>query len=452
VSFKSFDLSEKMVSSLARQGYLSPSSIQEKVIPKALRGANIVAQSETGSGKTHAFLIPIIEKADTASPFLQALIIAPTRELAHQTYQFVDAFKKDYPELRVRLFTGGAEKERTFHQGMLIPHIIVGTPTRCKDILSSTDLINLSHVQTMVLDEADMLMDMGYFSDIDALFTALGHKLQIMVFSATIEVGLRKVLEKYVGADFTIEMDDVRTAKAVAHHLIDVKHGDRLEALETFIQVYNPYLLIVFASRKEEVVKIGSFLIGKGHDIIMLHGDMLARERKSAQKRIVGNKCRIIVASDLASRGLDIKDVSEVVNFDLPRDLTYYFHRAGRTGRFGSKGNCYTFYNADSIKQVEKIIEQGISFSFWEMKDGAIYPGKGIVRRHEFKKKRDLELERQIKFATSKTQSNIVKPGYKKKVREAVAKVKSKHRRELIRKDIRRQRVERYKTDGKKVG
>ncbi len=450
MSFKSFNLNQKMIDSLTRQGYLSPSSIQTRVIPKALKGGNIVAQSETGSGKTHAFLIPIIENLQLDKNLLQTIIIAPTRELARQIYAFAESFKIDYPNLHIRLFTAGQEKERTFRDGMLVPQIIIGTPTRIKAMLIDQQVIDLSYVKTLILDEADMLMEMGYFSDIDALYRSLKVAPQLMVFSATMEFNLRKRLEKYVGANFVIEMDDIKTAKTVSHHAIDVKHGDRLRAVELFIDTFNPYLIIVFASRKEDVVAISEFLRSSGHDNIMLHGDMSARERKSAYKLIAANKQRIIVASDLAARGLDIKDVSEVLNYDLPKDLIYYFHRAGRTGRFGAKGKCYSFYNADSSRQIEMLIELGASFSYLELKNDTILATDNLARRKQVKKKVDPELERQIKHASAKAKSNIVKPGYKKKVRDAVAKVKRKHKREIIRKDIRRQRVERYRKEGSK--
>lgn len=450
MSFKSFNLSDLMIKSLARQGYLSPSSIQTRVIPKALKGGNIVAQSETGSGKTHAFIIPIIENLQLDSDRLQALIITPTRELAQQIYAFLEAFKGDYPKLHARLFTAGKETERTFRQGMRVPHVIIGTPTRIKTMLEAKSLIGLGSVKTLVLDEADMLMEMGYFADIDIIYRLLKAPPQMMVFSATIEFNLRKNLEKYVGADFVIEMDDVKTAKTVGHHAIDVKHGDRLHAIEIFIKTLNPYLLIIFASRKEQVATISSYLKSAGHDNIMLHGDMSARERKSAYKLIGANKHRLIVASDLAARGLDIKDVSEVLNFDLPKDLTYYFHRAGRTGRFGASGQCYSFYNSDTVTQLEKLIESGVSFSFHELRDDTIISTDKIARRKTRKKKVDPDLERQIKHAAAKVKTDVVKPGYKKKVRDAVAKVKRKHKREIIRKDIRRQRVARYRKEGSK--
>lgn len=449
MSFKSINLSEQMIISLSKQGYLSPSSIQSRVIPKALKGENIVAQSETGSGKTHAFLIPIIEKLNLEGAYVQAIIITPTRELAKQIYTFTEGFREAYPNLRTRLFTGGVELNKTFREGMLVPHIVIGTPTRVKAILAETSLLDVSHVQTIVLDEADMLMEMGYFTDIDVIFKKLNHNPQVMVFSATLEFNLRLKLEKYVGADFVIEMEDIKTAKTVVHHAIDIKHGDPLLAIEVFIKTYNPYLLIIFASRKEEVSSISAYLKSRNYDNIMLHGDMSVRERKNAYKLIDANKHRIIVASDLASRGLDIKDVSEVLNYDLPKDLTYYFHRAGRTGRFGAEGNCYTFYNVESSPRLQELIAQGVVFIYHEMKNEMITTSDTLSRRKTFKRKVDVDLQRQIKMATVKTKTNVVKPGYKRKVREAVAKVKRKHKREIIRKDIRRQRVERYRKEGK---
>ncbi|MFA6645223.1 MAG: DEAD/DEAH box helicase, partial [Bacilli bacterium] len=173
-----------MIDCLARQGYLSPSSIQTRVIPKALRGGNIVAQSETGSGKTHAFLIPIIENLQLDKNLTQAIIIAPTRELAKQIYSFAEPFKKDYPRLHLRLFVAGQEKERTFREGMLVPHIIIGTPTRLKAMLIDKTSLDISNVKTLVLDEADMLMEMGYFAEIDIFYRALKMTPQVLVFSA----------------------------------------------------------------------------------------------------------------------------------------------------------------------------------------------------------------------------------------------------------------------------
>ena len=179
-------------------------------------------------------------------------------------------------------------------------------------------------------------------------------------------------------------------------------------------------------------------------------GDLSDRERKAAMKRINNDEFQIVVASDLISRGMDFKNVSEVLSLNLPSDLTYYFHRAGRTGRFNQVGNSYVFYNADDTKKIEQLISQGLSFSYYSLKNNELSEGKELHKTFKYKKKLDDELIKNIKKAKYENKSKKVKPGYKRKVRLAIDKVKRKHKRELIRKDIRRQRVERYRENARK--
>ncbi len=212
----------------------------------------------------------------------------------------------------------------------------------------------------------------------------------------------------------------------------------------------NPYFVIVFASKKETVNKIYSFLKENAFNATILTGDLSQRERKSTLKMIKNNRYQIIVASDLAARGLDLEDVTVVINFDLPNELEYYYHRAGRTGRFDKTGECYTFYNTDKVTKVQQLINQGLQFNFLTIRDGEIVTSKGLkeVRRS---KKVDEELRHKIRSVASKNSSKEgVKPGYKKKKKQAIDKVKRQHKREIIKKEIRKQRVERYKTEAKK--
>ncbi len=446
--FKAFNLSNKMVQSLQRQGYIEASSVQEKVIPKALKGQSIIAQSETGSGKTHSFIIPIIEQIDIANANVQSVIIAPTRELARQIYEFVIKFK-EFEGLKVRLFTSETEKSQNTEGLSCAPHIIVGTPGRTKDILLDSNLVRLDFVKTVVFDEADMLLDLGYFEDLDKIMQSLKEP-QLMVFSATIEEKLKHVLYKYVKADVVITLENNRTAKQVKHILVDIKHNDRNETLDKFINIINPYFLIIFASKKQTVNEIYAFLKFKNYDVAILTGDLSLRERRSTLRRIKNNEFHIVVCSDLAARGLDFDDVSDVINIDLPNELEYYYHRAGRTGRFNKEGNCYTFYNSDTTKKIKLLMSQGLKFEFAVIKNDELVEGKPFVK--EFKnKKMDDDLKKEIikakHFASCK---EGVKPGYKRKIKTAVKNVKKKHRREIIKADIKKQREERYKEATKK--
>ncbi len=450
MSFKAVNLSSKMLNSLIRQGYFEPSSIQVKCLPKALKGKTLMVQSATGSGKTLCYLIPIIENIDYSSMSLQAIIIAPTRELAQQIYNFTIPFTKEFNNLKIRLLKSGEEIDNSVKGLSECPHIIIATPGRMLDVLVNKDILKLNNVKTVVLDEADMLIKEGYFEEIDQLVAKLNDP-QFLVFSATLEKTLAARLEKYVGSNISIVNEDILTSKTVKHYLIDIKHISILDAVEQFINITNPYLLLIFASKKETVNKIYAHLKAKRYKAGILTGDLSSRERKNVMKMIHNENIYILVCSDMASRGLDIDDVSDVLNVDLPNNLDFYYHRAGRTGRFNKTGNCYTFYNVDTSKKPLELIQQGMKFEYLILKDGSFSEGKGITKTHPTKRRVDEQLNKEIRKVSniSKSKNKKVKPGYKKKTRLAVEKVKQKHRREIIKKDIRRQRVERYKQEGR---
>ncbi len=437
-----------MITSLSRQGYFEPSPIQLKVIPKALKGNTLMVQSATGTGKTLCYLVPIIENIDYSQQNLQALIIAPTRELANQIYNFAIPFTKDFPKLKIRLLKAGEELDESLKGLSENPHITIGTPGRLTDVLVKASALKLNNVKTVVLDEADMLLKEGYFAEIDQIVAKL-KKVQFLVFSATLEKTLAAELDKYVGSNLSIINEEILTSNNVKHYLVDIKHSSMLSSVENFIKIINPYLLLIFASKKETANEIYSFLKAEKYKVGLLTGDLSSRERKNVMKSLLNEQIYILVCSDMAARGLDINDVSDILNVDLPSNLDFYFHRAGRTGRFLKKGNCYTFYNSDSTKKPLELISRGVQFEYLVLKDNALIEGKGLVKKELKAKRVDEELNKEIKKITniSKAKNKKVKPGYKKKTRLAVDKAKRKHRREIIKKDIRRQRVERYKRE-----
>ena len=452
MSFRGINLSEKMIKSLSRQGFVSPSDIQLRAIPKALKGETLMVQSATGTGKTFCFLVPIIENIDLENQMVQAIVVAPTRELAQQIYNFAIPFTKEFPELKIRLFKSGEERENTTKGLSIAPHIIIGTPGRLADILVNSPL-SLKAVKTIVLDEADMLLREGYFAEIDK-FALLIEKPQYLVFSATLEANLAHELEKYVGPNIPVVNEDVMTSSNVKHYLVDIRHEDKLVALEETIKFLNPYLLLVFASKKETANEAYAYLKSHKYKVGLLTGDLNARERKNVMKQIHNDVIYILVCSDMAARGLDINDVTDVINLDLPNNLEFYFHRAGRTGRFNKSGNCYTFYNNDQTKKPLELVESGVRFIYKALKNGKLIDSHPIEKTHPSKRKVDQELENEIRKinARAKGKNKKVKPGYKKKIRDEVAKAKQKHRREIIKKDIRRQRVERYRKENRNNG
>ncbi len=449
-TFKSFALSKQMTTALEELGYKSPSKVQELVIPHVLKRESLVVTSETGSGKTHSFLVPIIDSLDFSLNQIQAIIIAPTRELAKQTYDFARAFKEYFPNLRIALLTSQVEKSKNENKLSNAPQIIVATPGRLLDLGITNNVANLSTTKFIVLDEADMLMDSGFLDDINTLLSNLEDATKL-VFSATINSKLSRLIEKYIGAEHVITLDNYTNAN-VKHYAIDIRHKDILEATKDFIDETEPYFLLVFASRINDVKRIYEYLKTRKYNVTMIHGDLEKRERKNVMKRINAMEFQIVVCSDMASRGLDIDNVSDVLNVDLPKDLSFYFHRAGRTGRFNNVGNCFTFYNDDATESILKLIDMNVKFDYLVLKNGELKEGKEIVKVKRKHKNVDEALDRDIRRAVIETRKKKVKPGYKKAVRVAVEKVKRKHHRQKIKEDIRKQRVKRYKEEARRNG
>lgn len=451
-NFSSFDIDQKLVHALSKLGYETPTPVQTRIIPKALKRQSLVCQSQTGSGKTHAYLIPILDRLDMHLPKTQAIIVCPSRELARQVYEFATPFQRFFPTLKVRLLTSEAQKSQNAEGLSIPPHIVIGTPGRLADLLTKSYELDLRQVKTLILDEADMLLEQGYFDDIDALYALLGEKTQTMVFSATLHQGLRDRLSKYIGANFVYEGEDIKTSSSVTHHLVDIKHVGVLEALAKFLEIRKPYLAMVFASKKEDVRRTYEFLRGAGYDATFFSGDLDQRERKQALRKIKGNTNSLIVCSDLLSRGMDIEDVTDVISIDLPTDLSYYYHRAGRTGRYDKSGDSWVFYNADSTKLPLQLIEQGCVFEFLTLKsNGLVEDPVGLLKKKKFSKKKAFSDEEatEVKIAKARTHTDQVKPGYKKKRQEAVEKVKRKYRRKAIKEAVKKHKQTTYSRKAK---
>ncbi|MFA7111724.1 MAG: DEAD/DEAH box helicase, partial [Bacilli bacterium] len=409
MKFTSYDLKEKTTFALEQNGYLYATEVQNKVIPIALKGENVIVQSETGSGKTHAFLVPIIDRV-VLDKKVQAIIIDPTRELARQTYDFATKLAKCLPNLTIKLFAGGEETSRDVESFKNSSEIIVATPGRLKYLVDFLDEKN-SDVKTIVLDEADMLMENGFLSDIDAIIKKFKHP-QIEVFSATINKAVEIFLKKYIPKSDVIRINKKNsTSTTVKHFLINTKHKDQFETVQKFLNIKNPYLAMVFTNSQEITRKLYNFLSINGFKCGILSGELEARERKSMLRRINNDEFRVIVCTDIASRGLDIEDVSDVLSVDLPNNLEYYFHRAGRCGRNFKEGNSYVFYDLDHIEKAKKLIDSGIKFEYLKFSEDGLVSDKPIDREGPKRKHKDQELEKEIQIAKHNAYSKRVKPG-----------------------------------------
>ncbi|MGM9813834.1 MAG: DEAD/DEAH box helicase [Candidatus Enteromonas sp.] len=446
-SFKEFDLSKELVSALEKLGYASPSPVQSRVIPQALRGKSLVCQSETGSGKTHSYLIPMLAKTDLTLTRLQNIVICPSRELARQVYDFLCEFQRFFPRLKVRLYSSEQDVSQNKEGSSIPPHFAIGTPGRLKEILSASYSFDLHGVRRVVMDEADMLLELGYFEDIDEVYSKLPENVQTMVFSATMNEALKAQLERYIGSEFLFQGEKAKTNSRVLHHFVNIKHIGTNEALVRFLKIRNPYFALVFASKKETVKATYEYLRNNGVEVVLFSGDLDQRERKQAIRRIRSNKYAVVISSDLLARGIDLEDVSDVISLDLPKDLSYYYHRAGRTGRFDKTGDSWIFYNADSTKRCLELQSQGLVYDNYILKADALDVddiGVEKKKRHDGKKEFSDDEKRDVKRAKIESRSDKVKPGYKRKQKLAVERVKNKYRRKAIQKAVKAKKDERY--------
>lgn len=424
------------------EGFVNPTSIQKEVIPSACKGRNIVGISATGSGKTHAFLIPIMEMVNPEIDQVQAVISAPTRELATQIYLRCNKMQEADPNLNIRLIVGGKEKSKMVSSLKKQPHIVIGTPGRIKDLFINEQVLRVDTAKIFVVDEADMTLEMGFLEDVDAIAGKMNSSLQMMSFSATIPLELQLFLKKYMEAPKVIRIEDANHFEPkIEHILIPAYDKTYEEKFMELLPLITPYMCLIFANTRVEVANIASLMRDKGYDIIELHGDLTSRERMKAMKELQTLKKHYVVASDVASRGIDIDGVSHVISLGFPKELEYYIHRSGRTGRAGKEGICYSIYKSSDDQAIRTLEKRGISFKHQAIKNNEFRVLEAI---HKKRVKKDDPLEKEIaKIVNKKTKK--VKPGYKKKQKAEIERLKRKARRNMIQQDIKIQQKERAK-------
>ena len=429
--------------------YKELTDIQKEVVPVARKGRNVLGRSSTGSGKTDAFLIPIMENIYLDSDNVEVIIIAPTRELASQIYSNAMDYASNDSRLRVKLLMGGFDRKRDLGKKNQTPHVLIGTPARLKDLLLDNGMYDISKVKTIVLDEIDMIFEMKFLEDIDAIMSKLKKNVQTLAFSATISEQLKVFIKKYMESNVLIDLSKKElTAEEVKHYAIPLKGKTRKEALLNLCGTLNPYLCLVFASKKESVNEYFKVLRESGYNVGLIHGDLDSRSRRQAMKKITAFDYQYVVCSDIAARGIDIEGVSHVISIDYPYNLEFYFHRAGRCGRNGETGECYSFYDEKDEKIIKQLINKGLKIENVDIKNGSMKALKPFVRENKTKKI-DPELAKEIHKIRVKNKNAKVKPGYKKKMQAEIDKLKRKHKRQIIKKSIEEQRKKSYKPGGK---
>ncbi|MGT2910393.1 DEAD/DEAH box helicase [Streptococcus cameli] len=429
MKFTEFTLKDYIQKALAAINFVTATEVQEKLIPIVLSGRDLVGESKTGSGKTHTFLIPIFQQLEEEKDQVQAVITAPSRELATQIYQAARQIAEHSEiEVRVANYVGGTDKTRQI--GKLQsnqPHIVIGTPGRIYDLVKSGDLA-IHKAGVFVVDEADMTLDMGFLETVDKIASSLPKQLQFMVFSATIPQKLQPFLKKYLTNPI---MEQIKTKTVISdtieNWLISTKGRDKNAQILEMTKLMQPYLAMIFVNTKTRADELHAYLTANGLRVAKIHGDIPPRERKRIMNQVKNLDFEYIVATDLAARGIDIEGVSHVINDAIPQDLSFFVHRVGRTGRNGLSGIAITLYQPSDDADIRELEKLNISFAPKEMKDGEFvdtYDRDRRINREKSKEKLDLEMMGLVKKKKKK-----IKPGYKKKIKWAVDEKRRKTKR-----------------------
>lgn len=342
MKFTELHLSENILKAVEKAGFEEPSPIQELTIPLALEGKDVIGQAQTGTGKTAAFGLPTLDKIDTSRHVVQALVIAPTRELAVQGQEELFRFGRE-KGVKVRSVYGGSSIEKQIKALRSGAHIVVGTPGRLLDLIKRKAL-KLDHVETLILDEADEMLNMGFLEDIEAIISRVPENRQTLLFSATMPEAIKRI-----GVKFMYDPEHVcvaakeLTTDLVDQYYIRVKEQEKFDTMTRLIDVERPELAIVFGRTKRRVDELTRGLKLRGYRAEGIHGDLDQGKRLRVLRDFKNDNIDILVATDVAARGLDISGVTHVYNYDIPQDPESYVHRIGRTGRAGKHGQSVTF-------------------------------------------------------------------------------------------------------------
>ncbi|HEY8583064.1 MAG TPA: DEAD/DEAH box helicase [Capillimicrobium sp.] len=381
-TFADLGLSETTLQALRDVGYESPSPIQEQAIPSLLQGQDVIGQAQTGTGKTAAFGIPMVEQVDPSVNEIQALVLTPTRELCIQVTQALRSYGAPKGIEVVAVF-GGAPI-RTQQAQLRNGHIAVGTVGRVLDLISRNSLV-LHDTRYVVLDEADEMLDLGFLEDVEKILKLTPNGRQTALFSATMPPPIRALADRYLYDPVLVKVEaETLTIDTVEQFQLDVKQGDKNAKLVEVLKAERPEQAIVFCRTKVRVDQLNRTLNDKGLNVKALHGDMSQGARDGVMLAFKGGRLPILVATDVAARGLDISTVTHVINFDVPTSPDVYAHRIGRTGRMGKKGRAITFAEPRQAREMEAIEKHiGTSIAPWAP-DATVEPApvRERPRRH----------------------------------------------------------------------
>ena len=353
--FDELNLYPQILRAIQEMGFEETTPIQSRAIPVAMEGADLIGQAQTGTGKTAAFGIPLLMKVDPHNKKTQAIVLCPTRELAIQVAEEVRNLAKYMHGVKVLPVYGGQDIVKQIRSLKGGAQIIIGTPGRIMDHLRRKT-IKCEEVNTIVLDEADEMLNMGFREDIETVLEYIPEERQTMLFSATMPKPILEITKKYQKDAITIKVVKKElTVPNIEQYYYDVKRKDKVEVLSRLLDVYDPKLSLVFCNTKRMVDELTNALQGRGYFAEGLHGDMKQSQRDRVMNHFRNGNTEILVATDVAARGIDVDDVEAVFNFDLPQDDEYYVHRIGRTGRAGRTGRSFTFVKGKEVYKLKDI-------------------------------------------------------------------------------------------------
>ncbi|MCA1027933.1 MULTISPECIES: DEAD/DEAH box helicase [Cytobacillus] len=354
--FQDLGISPETMKSLKRMGFEEATPIQAETIPLSLQNKDLIGQAQTGTGKTAAFGIPMIDHIDYNDSFIQGLVIAPTRELAIQVSE--ELYKLGFgKKTRVLSIYGGQDINRQIRALKNRPHIIVGTPGRILDHINRKTL-KLDHVKKVILDEADEMLNMGFIDDIEKILSSVPEEKHTLLFSATMPPAIQRIAERFMKEPQIVRVKAKEmTVPLIEQYYIEVQEKNKFDVLTRLLDIQSPELAIVFGRTKRRVDELSEALSLRGYNAEGIHGDLSQAKRMSVLRKFKEGSIDVLVATDVAARGLDISGVTHVYNFDIPQDPESYVHRIGRTGRAGKEGMAMTFINPRE-KSYLRIVEK----------------------------------------------------------------------------------------------
>ena len=353
MKFDALGVSEVLTALLQRQGITEPTPVQEQAIPPMRAGRDVIAQAQTGTGKTLAFLLPLLEKIKPQGTVAQALVIAPTRELAIQIARVAEPLGEPLGIGTIVIY-GGADIERQKEKLRRRPQLVIGTPGRLLDHVRRGTLA-LGSVNKIVLDEADEMLKMGFIEDVESLLGCAAQDYQLALFSATMPERIVRLTKKFMTNPAHIRIEGETTLASIEQIALSVSEGEKIDRLCASINEEAPYLAMVFCATKERTHTVMMELARRGYLVDALSGDLTQTQRAFVLRRFREAKLQILCATDIAARGLDIEGVTHVYNYDLPPTVTDYIHRIGRTGRAGAQGKAITLVAAHQHEKLRKM-------------------------------------------------------------------------------------------------